>query len=278
MKTPHRDFLPSSGAVFVAVVMACAFSAPRLAAALSSKLYVSDLKGQADLNTRDSITPLSKKTVFDAQGSTVLTSKDSNDSMVYSNGTGIYLDADTRLDINKFVQEPFTPNRYDLEVEPSVSQTLAHLSHGTIGLCTSRLAAGSNMVYTTPQAIVSIREKKVVLEVTNYETRISVLEGDVTVRATSGEAGQTLHGGQEAIVRSDAANHSSIVHVGSIPDERKQLLDDLVSLACIAKRTVYFEVVDRKGDAGETQDIQASEVVPTDKPTDFTVSPSTLAH
>lgn len=79
-------------------------------------------------------------------------------------------------------------------------------------------------------------------------------------------------------MRSDAANNSSIVHVGPIPDERKQLLDDLVSMACIAKRTVYFEVVDRKGDAGQTQEIQASEVVPTDKPTDFTVSPSTLAH
>jgi hypothetical protein len=200
--------------------------------------------------------------------------------MVYSNGSGIFLDSDTRLDVQKFVQEPFTPNRYDLDVEPSVSQTLAYLSHGLIGLCTSRLAAGSNMIYTTPQATLDIRGKKLVIETSNYETRVSVLEGDVTVRASDGSAGQVLHGGQEAIVRSNAANQtSSIVHVGPIPDERKQFLSDRAAMACIAKRTVYFETVDRKTDAGEnTQEIQASQVVPTNKPTDFTISPSQLSQ
>jgi hypothetical protein len=280
MKTPHRISFSRSGAVFVAVVMACAFSAPCLVAAIggpASKIYVSDLKGQADLSTRDTITPLTKKTVFNAQDATILTAGNSNDSMVYSNGTGIYLDADTRLSVKKFVQEPFTPNRYDLETEPSVSQTQAYLSYGIIGLCTSRLAAGSNMVYTTPQALIDIRGNKIVMEVNNYETRISVLDGDVTVHAVSGDAGQILHGGQEAIIRSDAADHSSLVHIGPIPDDRKQFLDDRVSMACIAKRTVYFEVVGQKDAAGgTTQEIQAAEVVPADKPVDFTVSPSQL--
>ncbi|HTQ29749.1 MAG TPA: FecR domain-containing protein [Opitutaceae bacterium] len=276
MKTPHRF---SFSAVVVAVVMACAFSAPCLAAigGPTSKLYVSDLKGKADLNTRDAITPLSKKAVFDAQGSTILTANESNDSMVYSNGTGIYLDGNTRLSVKKFIQEPFTPNRYDLETEPSVSQTEAHLSYGVIGLCTSRLAAGSNMVYTTPQAIIDIRGNKIVIEVGNYETRVSVLDGDVTIHAASGDAGEILHGGQEAIIRADATDHSTIVHAGPIPDDRKKFLDDRVSLACIAKRTVYFEVVNRPGPNGEeTQDIQAAAVVPADKPVDFTVSPSAL--
>ncbi|HZP59377.1 MAG TPA: hypothetical protein VFB27_03560 [Opitutaceae bacterium] len=276
MKTPHR--FPFS-AVVVAVVMASTFSVPSSAAVggPTSKLYVSDLKGQADLNTRDAITALSKKAVFDAQGSTVLTSADSNDSMVYSNGTGIYLDSNTRLSVKKFVQEPFTPNRYDLETEPSVSQTEAHLSYGTIGLCTSRLAAGSNMVYSTPQALFYIRGNKLVIEVSTNETRISVLDGDVTVHAASGDAGQILHGGEEAVIRSDASNQSSIVHLGPIPDDRKKFLDDRVSLACIAKRTVYFEVVNRPGTNGEdTQEIQANAVVPADKPVNFTVSPSQL--
>lgn len=283
MKTPPRLFSQPPRALFMAVVMASAFSSPHSFAALSSpvsKLYVSDLKGNADLNTSDAITALTKKSVFNAQGSSILTKKGSNDSMVYSNGSGIYLDSDTRLDIKKFVQEPFTPNRYDLDVEPSVSQTLAYLSHGLIGLCTSRLAAGSNMIYTTPQATLDIRGKKLVIETSNYETRVSVLEGDVTVRASDGSAGQVLRGGQEAIVRSNAADQtSSIVHVGPIPDERKQFLSDRAAMACIAKRTVYFETVDRKNDAGEnTQEIQASEVVPTNKPTDFTISPSQLSQ
>ena len=282
MKTPHRYFSFPLGAAFVAVVMAGAVSAPRLAAAiggLTSKLYVSDLKGQSDLNTSDTITPLTKKAVFDAQGATVITAVKSDNSMVYSNGTGIYLDANTRVAVKKFLQEPFTPNRYDLEAEPSVSQTQAHISYGVVGLCTSRLAAGSNMVYTTPQALIDIRGNKLVIEVDNYETRISVIDGDVTVHAVSGDAGQILHGGEEAVIRSDAADHSSITHVGQIPDDRKKFLDDRVSLACIARQTVYFEVVNRPGANGEaTQEIEAAEVVPAEKPVDFTVSPSALTH
>ncbi|HSY54007.1 MAG TPA: hypothetical protein VK785_06140, partial [Opitutaceae bacterium] len=59
----------------------------------------------------------------------------------------------------------------------------------------------------------------------------------------------------------------------------KQFLSDRVAMACIAKRTVYFSVVDAKDDAGQTtQEIQASEVVPTNKPTEFTISPSQLTQ
>jgi hypothetical protein len=283
MKTPRRLFSRHSGAFFMAVAMTGIFFGPHSFAALSnpaSKLYVSNLKGQADLNTADAVTALTEKTVFNAEGSTVLTAKDSNDSMVYSNGSGIYLDADTRLEVKKFVQEPFTPNRSDLDMEPSVSQTLAYLSHGLIGLCTSKLAAGSNMVYTTPQATLDIRGKKLVIETSNYETRVSVLEGDVTVQASDGNAGQILHGGQEAIIRSNAASEtSSIVHIGPIPDDRKQFLSDRAAMACIARRTVYFETVDTKNDAGvTTQEIQVALVVPTNAPTDFTISPSQLPH
>jgi hypothetical protein len=283
MKIPYRLFSHHPNVLFMAMAMTGAFFGPGSFAAVNgpaSKLFVADIKGESDLSTVDAITPLTEKAVFAAQGSSILTDKDAHNSMVYSNGSGIFLDSDTRLNVKKFVQEPFTPNRYDLDMEPSVSQTQAYLSHGLIGLCTNRLAAGSSMVYSTPQATLNIRGKKIVIETSNYETRVSVLEGDVTIQASHGGAGQLLHGGQEAIVRSSSANEtSSIVHVGQIPDERKQFLSDRVAMACIAKRTVYFEVVDRKNDAGETtQDIQASAVVPTNKPTDFTISPSQLTH
>jgi hypothetical protein len=281
MKTPYRLFFQHPNVLFMAIAMTGVFFSPCSFAVVSgpaSKLFVANLKGKSDLNTADAITTLTEKTVFNAQGSIVLTDKDANDSMVYSNGCGIFLDSDTRLEIKKFSQEPFTANRYELDVEPSVSQTQAYLSHGLIGLCTNRLAAGSNMAYSTPQATLDIRGKKIVIETSNYETRVSVLEGDVTVQASHGGAGQLLHGGQEAIVRSNSTNEtSSIVHIGPIPDERKQFLSDRVAMACIAKRTVYFEVVEGKNDAGETtQEIQASTVVRTNNPIDFTISPSQL--
>jgi hypothetical protein len=283
MKTPSRLFPHQPSALFLAIALTGVFFSPCSFAVVNgptSKLYVANLKGKSDLSTVDAVTPLSEKTVFNAQGSSIRTDKDANNSMVYSNGSGVYLDSDTRLDIKKFVQEPFTPNRYDLDTEPSVSQTQAYLSHGLIGLCTNKLSAGSSMVYSTPQATLDIRGKKVVIETSNYETRVSVLEGDVTVQGSNGNAGQLLHGGQEAVVRSNAADQtSSIVHVGPIPDDRKPFLSDRVAMACIAKRTVYFSVVDAKNDAGETtQEIQASEVVPTNKPTEFTISPSQLTQ
>src|ERR1039458_444252 len=226
MNTPYRLFPHHPATLVMAIAMVGVFFSPPSFAALTgpaSKLFVADLKGKADLNTADTVTSLAKETVFNAQGSSILTDKESNVSMVYSNGSGIYLDSDTRLDVKKFVQEPFTPNRYNMDMEPSVSQTEAYLSHGLIGLCTSKLAAGSNMTYTTPQATLDIRGKKLVIETSNYETRVSVLEGDVTVRASDGSAGEVLRGGQEAVVRSNAANQtSSIIHIGPIPDERKQ--------------------------------------------------------
>jgi hypothetical protein len=267
----------------MAVVTFGVFLVPHLFAEIKnpvSKLYVSDLKGEADLHTSDSVTSLTKKTVFNAEGATVMTNKKSNDAMAYSNGTGIYLDANTRIDVKKFVQEPFTPNRYDLDVEPSVSQTQADVPYGLVALCTSKLAAGSNMVYTTPQATLDIRGKKLVVEVNDNETRVSVLEGDVTVRTSNDSSGKLLHGGQEAIIRSNAAqNTSDIVSTGPIPDKRKQFLSDRASLACIAKQTVYFAAVDVKETNGETAEvIHIAEVIPTNKPTDFTVSPSQLSH
>jgi hypothetical protein len=282
MKTSSRLFSHNPSALFMAMAITGVFFSPCSFAVLTgpdSKLFVADLKGKSDLNTADAITSLTKKDVFNAQGASILTAKDANNSMVYSNGSGIYLDSDTRLDVKKFVQEPFTPNRYDMDTEPSVSQTQAYVSHGLVGLCATKLVAGSNMVYSTPQATLAIRGKKVVIETSNYETRVSVLEGDVTVKGSNGDAGQVLHGGQEAIVRSNAANEtSSVVHIGPIPDERKQFLSDRVAMACIAKRTVYFEVVEHTSSAtGETtQAIKAEQVVPTDKPTEFTISPSQL--
>jgi len=68
-------------------------------------------------------------------------------------------------------------------------------------------------------------------------------------------------------------------------------MDDKVSMACMAKKTVYFEVAERKttGDGAATgpvtafdgkatteQEIVPVEVVPADLPVQFTVSPARL--
>lgn len=279
----------------------------------ASKLFVTDVQGEAEINTGDKIEELERKTVHTAQGTVIETKKAEDDtqkdknssSMVYSNGTGIYFDSDTRLEVRKFAQEPFAPNRTDMDVEPSISQTQAFLARGAIGLCTSKMVAGSSMVYQTPQATINVRGRKVIIETNEQFTKVSMIEGESTVRGGIGSnidlGGQSLHAGQQAIIRQGSAGSPPIVQIAQIPQSEMNPLDDKVSMACMAKKTVYFEVVgktgagpgeaekntpeggspvtafDTDGKTGAEQEIVPVEVSPANLPVQFTVSPARLA-
>ncbi len=225
----------------------------------TSKVFVSDLSGEAQIDTGDNIQDLNKRSVYNAEGTIIETKRADKpeqkgkifSTMVYSNGTGAYFDEDTRVEVKRFVQEPFTPNRTDMDVEPSISQTQAYVARGTVGLCTSKLVAGSNMTYSTPQGSINIRGKKVVIEANDRETKVSMLEGDSTVRGGALDlGGHTLHAGEQAIIRRGQAGQPNIVQVQPIPPSEATMLDDKVAMACIAKKTVYFEVKERPIDPG----------------------------
>jgi hypothetical protein len=211
--------------------------------------------------------------------------------MVYSYGTGAFFDADTRVEIRRFVQEPFTPNRTDLEVEPSISQTQAFIARGTVGLCTSKLVAGSLMTYHTPHGSVNIRGRKVVIESNDDITKISMLEGDGTVRAGPNDlGGQLLRPGEQAIIRRGDPGQPNRVEIRRIPPADLPQLDERVDMACLARRTVYFEVQDSPGGEGgdgsaltafnaadgSTRELVPIETVPVNMPVQFTVSPAAI--
>jgi hypothetical protein len=287
----------------------------------TSKLYISDVGGEAQIDIGDSIQDLTKKSVYNAEGTIIETRKadkeeDKNkifSTMVYSNGTGAYFDQNTRVEMKKFVQEPFTPNRVDMDTEPSISQTQAFVARGAVGLCNSKQVAGSTMNYATAQGSVAIRGKKVVIQANDGETTISMLEGDSTVRAGALDmGGQTLKTGQQAIIRPGRSGGPNQVVIQNIPASELAALDDKVAQACMAKKTVYFEVREKQslggdsatGDAtaGETttnsgdgttvtafdgntatntSSVSVGEIVviptvPTQLPVQFTVSPATL--
>src|SRR5882757_4527190 len=122
----------------------------------AGKIYVSDITGDSQIDTGQKIEDLVKRSVYSVQGTVIETKSKSTDSLVYSNGTGVFFDSDTRVEIKRFLQEPFTPNRTDMELEPSISQTQAYVVRGIVGICTSKLVAGSNMTYRTPHASVNI--------------------------------------------------------------------------------------------------------------------------
>ncbi len=241
----------------------------------TSKLYVAELTGHSQIDDGEKIQQLAKDDVRAPEGTAIETKADSTDSLVLSNGTAIYVAPETRFEVKRFLQEPFTPNRNDLDDEPSVSQTLVQIVHGSLGLCTSKLVSGSTMTYKTPEASVTIRGHRLLIETSANETRVSLLEGDVTVIGDNSVGSETLHGGQRAIVHRATPGGPAVIKIEPIPDNESSKLDDLVSLACMSRRTVYFEAVQPNGTNGNG-DLVAVRASPAAAPTDFTVSPSRI--
>ena len=286
----------------------------------TSKLYVSDVSGEAQIDTNDNVQDLMKRSVYTAEGTIIETKKAASEeekgkifsTMVYSNGTAAYFEEDTNVEIKSFVQEPFTPSRTDMDIEPSISKTQAHIARGTVALCASKLVAGSSMNYGTVLGSVNIRGQKIVIEAHDNETKISMLDGDSTVRGGNQDmGGQVLKAGQQAIIRHGGVGRPNIVTVQPIPPAELSGLDDKVAMACMAKKSVYFEVKERPVASGDeatvigaspassggalvttfdsapvntpspprgtiVQEIFAVPVVPSNLPTQFTVSPARL--
>jgi hypothetical protein len=260
----------------------------------AGKMYVADITGESQIAIGQKIEDLAKKSVYTVGGSVIETKANSSDSLVFSNGTGVFFDANTRVEIRRFNQEPFTPNRTDMDVEPSISQTQALVVRGLVGICTSKLVAGSNMSYHTPLAIVNIRGRRLVIETSDDVSTISMLEGNSTVHGGPLDlSGRILQGGEQAVIRRGAPGQPNQVIIDKIPGERLGMLEEKASMACMAKRTVYFETRERSADPAErnpgdnfanafggedpsTLEIVAIPVVPVNLSPNVTISPSTL--
>ena len=233
-----------------------------------AKVFVTSAEGPTEIISGSSVRDAANRTAYDADNIVIETrrNQDPNSSdpgfasMVFSNGTGAYMDPDTRLEVRRFEQERFTPNRTDMNREPSISRTNSFLSRGTVGLCNSELSTGSSMVYQTPLGEVNILGRQVVVEAQEGFTKISMLDGESSVKSgTSSDAdlgGRRLVAGQQAIIRPGQGGQPPVIQIQDIPPSELTALQDKVAMACIAKRTVYFEAVTRTVDpgAGDTDD------------------------
>ncbi len=272
----------------------------------TSKIYLAEAIGDSQIQTNDKIYTARQATAFDAPGTVIETKEGAHNAFVYSNGTGLFVDQNTRVEIDRFVQEPFKPDRNstaDAPYEPSISQSDVHVAHGAVGVCTSQLVSGSSMNYSTPQASVNIRSGKVAIETNADQTIIDLLEGDITVRGGSKDiGGQVLRPGERAVVRAAPAGLPPTVTISRIPPEALQASDERVSVACNAKKTVTFEIIEKKaeegldgpaeastpatdgtpaapvpdGEATEEQEIVAKPTVPSNPPLNIVISPDRL--
>ncbi len=234
----------------------------------TSKFYVAEVEGFAQVNTGEKIEDLTEKSVFDAEGTVVETKPDSTNALVMSNGVGLNFAPDTKLTVKRFQQEPFQPNRTDLESEPSVSQTRTSLARGSIGICTGKLVAGSSMVYDTPHGslnILSQNAQKAAVEVNDDTTTVTLFEGAITLRGDNMAGGEALQPGQQAVIKKRGPGQPPLISIQPIPKEQQPPLEDMVENACQARKKVYFDVAERQLNTAEaTSDVTAadSELVP----------------
>lgn len=226
----------------------------------TSKLYLAETKGSGEVTNEGRTYSPKQATAFDAPGSVMQTGKDSFQAFVYSNGTGMYVDQETRVEVDRFVQEPFRPNRNETpDVEPSMSQSDVFVSRGLVGVCTGKMVAGSTMNYATPHASVNIRGGKVAMQTDGNTTKIFLLEGDVTVRSGSKDGGGALlKPGDMITIKPGPVGRPPTITVAAIDPETRKGLDDKVNNACNARKTVTFEQIEVKA----AQGLEASEQDP----------------
>ena len=238
------------------VIVAAAASHAHAAAKKNptSKLYIADISGDAQIDRGSEIDDLTKKSVFNAQGSTLATKASSNAAVVLSNGTGLYVDTNTKVVIKAFEQEAFRPNRTDIEDEPSISTTVLYVQHGVLGVSSSKQSAGSTTVYETPLASASIRGRQAVIVAEDNLTVISMIQGEATVQAGPLDRPRLLKSHQQIIIHPGNPGEANIVDIEDIPDgaseDSMDWLEARVTTADSARKMVYFEVQARKADDG----------------------------
>ena len=247
-------------------VLACPAAAKTKAP--SSKLYVAELEGTAEIDTGNRIETLTLGEVYDASDSIIYTKVDSSNAIVFSNGTGVHFDSDTTLRVEQFVQEPFLPNRTDLDLEPSVSRMVLVLTSGRAGVCTSRLVAGSSMEVKTSHASINIRGRRLVVETNERETVVSLIDGDVTVRAGPSDSdGRTLSAWQRATIRPVMGQKDlNVMTIEEIAESEREAIEDKAALACMARQRVYFDVGDPESEATRGGRVGTSVFDVTDEP------------
>lgn len=237
------------------LAIVCVLCATTLAHAQSrkfkptSKIYVSDLQGEVEINLGTEIDEVNKRSVYNAEGTVMKTHPKSTASVVFSNGTGVFYDVDTAVQVKQFTQDAFRPNRADIDDEPSISTMHLVVTRGVIGVSTSKLVAGSSLTIDTPLASASIRGRQSVVRVADNLTVISMIQGEATVKAGPLDPSHNVPEGKQIIIRPGKTGEQNIVTIqdiadGKLEDERLWLDERLVT-ADSSRRAVYFEVQSR---------------------------------
>ena len=230
----------------------------------TSKLYLAETKGDGEVTNEGRTFAPKQATAFDAPGTVLETKANSYQAFVYSNGTGMFVDENTRVEVDRFVQEPFRPDRdLNAPAEPSISQSDVFVARGQVAICTGTLVSGSTMNYSTPHAAVNIRGGKIAIRSDGDTSTVYLLDGDATVKSGTKDVGGTLlKPGEQAVIRPGPTGQPPSITVGPIDRDVMSSLDEKVNVACNAKKTVTFEAIEVLAERG----LEASETPVSDEP------------
>ena len=119
---------------------------------LPGKVFVSEVNGAVSFIVNGKAVQLKKGESIPVEGAHIETAAGASLVLVYSNGTSIYIDENTIVEVRRFVQKPFTQESIPPVMEPSISDTVANVTQGRVIISTNELATGSSMVYQTPES------------------------------------------------------------------------------------------------------------------------------
>jgi uncharacterized RmlC-like cupin family protein len=249
----------------------------------TSKLYLAETKGTGKIETNGQVYEPKQGIAFEASGTVMVTNNDSHQAYVLSTGTGLYLDANTEVQVNQFDQERFQSGHSAADIEPSVSHLRITIAHGTIGCCASQMVSGTTMVFATPLATINVRGRRVAISVSPAETVVFALEGTVTVRTGDKDAaGLALQPGERIVIHPGTPGQPPVTEVAPMDNAVRSLMEDEVAVACNTRKTVTFEVIEAKsqlgagGQGANAEEIVAKPTVTVLPPNNLTVSPDRI--
>ncbi|HET7536249.1 MAG TPA: FecR domain-containing protein [Candidatus Didemnitutus sp.] len=270
MKTPTQFILLAA----IAAVVSATGLAQDKKKGPTGKFYVAQATGDVQVVADGRVFVPKQGSAFNAPGSVIETGKGAKQAVVYSNGSAMFLDQNTRVEIGRFVQEPFRTDRGTTDTEPSISQTEIFLAQGSVGICAGGALSGTTVTYNTPQASINVRGRRLVIDASREQTTVSALEGDITIRTgAQDQSGQVIHAGEQAIIRSGLSGQPPSIHISALDQAALATAEASAMQACGARKTVSFETVDG---AGEGSDIEAHPTVPATPPVNITVSPDRI--
>ena len=157
---------------------------------VAGMIYIPAVTGHVEC-AADRIFDLQKGDKVPGRGTIIRTDANSTATLLFSNGSTMILMAKSEIKVEKFDQEPFTPNN-NLLIEPSNSQLFIYVRAGSLVVSTKQLLSGSRFVFDTPHAAVSILNnqsggEKGSLDVTAGQTHFVMILGNARVKVRNAD-------------------------------------------------------------------------------------------